>query len=68
MYVSVYGGGAEAEEEVLELLESKRALIQKRVAKTIILKYTPVLRFTLDRNLEEGDRVLNILRNLEEKQ
>ncbi len=68
VYVSVYGGGTEAEEEVLELLESKRALIQKRVAKTIILKYTPVLRFTLDRNLEEGDRVLNILRNLEEKQ
>ena len=67
VYVSVYGG-TEAEEEVLELLESKRALIQKRVAKTIILKYTPVLRFTLDRNLEEGDRVLNSLRNLEEKQ
>lgn len=66
VYVSVYGGGKEAEEEALFLLEEKRALIQKRIAKTIILKYTPVLRFTLDKNLEEGDRVLGILRKLEE--
>ncbi len=67
VYVSVYGGGAQAEDEVIQLLESKRALIQKRIAKTIVLKYTPVLRFTADRNLEEGDRVLNILRELEEE-
>ena len=52
----------------MKLLESKRALIQKRIAGTIILKYTPVLRFTPDRNLEEGDRVLNILRSLEEEE
>ena len=67
VYVSVYGGGPDAEDEVIQLLESKRALIQKRIAKTIVLKYTPVLRFTADRNLEEGDRVLNILRELEEE-
>ena len=67
VYVSVYGGGTQAEDEVIQLLESKRALIQKRIAKTIVLKYTPVLRFTADRNLEEGDRVLNILRELEEE-
>ena len=66
--VSVYGGGPTAEREVMKLLESKRALIQKRIAGTIILKYTPVLRFTPDRNLEEGDRVLNILRSLEEEE
>lgn len=66
VYVSVYGGGADAGNDVLDLLESKRVLIQKRIARTIILKYTPVLRFTLDKNLEEGDRVLNILRDLEE--
>ncbi len=65
VYVSVYGGGKTAEREAVSLLEEKRALIQKRVAKTVILKYTPVLRFTLDRNLEEGDRVLGILRELE---
>ena len=68
VYVSVYGGGKEAEEKAIFLLEEKRALIQKRVAKTVILKYTPVLRFTIDRNLEEGDRVLGILRELEENE
>ena len=68
VYVSIYGGGPGAEREVLKLLESKRALIQKRIAGTVILKYTPVLRFTPDRNLEEGDRVLNILRSLEEEE
>ena len=67
VYVSVYGGGAQAEDEVIQLLESKRALIQKRIAKTIVLKYTPVLRFTADRNLAEGARVLNIHRELEEE-
>ena len=59
--------------EIAAILEKENitrentALIQKRIAKTIVLKYTPVLRFTADRNLEEGDRVLNILRELEEE-
>lgn len=68
VYVSVYGGGTEAGERAIALLEEKRALIQRRVSRSIILKYTPVLRFTLDRNLEEGDRVLGLLRELEEEE
>jgi len=66
VYVSIYGGGNTAEEHALHLLESKRTLIQRLIAKTVILKYTPVLRFVSDKNLEEGDRVLGLLRDLEE--
>ena len=66
VYVSVYGGGEKGRTDAIRLLESQRTLIQRLVAKTVILKYTPVLRFVSDRNLEEGDRVLNIIRDLEE--
>ena len=31
----------------------------------MILKYTPVLQFVRDTNLEEGDRVLALIRELE---
>ena len=69
VYVSVFGGknaGADVEEKAIELLESRRADIQNYVSKYVVLKYTPVLRFVADHNIAEGDRVLAILRELEE--
>ena len=69
VYVSVFGGKNAAEnleEKALELLESRRIDIQNCVSRDVILKYTPVLRFVADHNIAEGDRVLAILRELEE--
>ena len=33
----------------------------------IILKYTPVLQFVLDRSVADGDRVLDLLRHMEDE-
>ena len=69
VYVSVFGGknaGADIEEKALELLESRRVDIQNCISRDVVLKYTPVLRFVADHNIAEGDRVLAILRELEE--
>ena len=52
---------------ILALLRRHRADIQEVIHKNIVLKYTPRLSFSLDTSLQDGDRVLDILRGLEEK-
>jgi len=63
-YVSILGG-AEQKKRGFALLEKHRSQIQDHVAKTVILKYTPVLKFERDDSLERGDRVLQIIEQLE---
>ena len=38
---------------------------QSQVAKTVILKYTPVLRFEIDTSIERGNRILKLIEELE---
>jgi ribosome-binding factor A len=64
VFVGVLGGKAQ-KEKGLQLLEKNRARIQGLVAKAVILKYTPRLRFVLDESVERGNRVLKILEELE---
>ena len=63
VFVSVYGGSTN-HEEILMLLKHHRVEIQKRLAKNVTLKYTPVLRFFIDDNNEKADRIYNILNKL----
>jgi len=49
----------------LALLQKNRARIQGLVAKAVILKYTPQLRFVVDDSVVSGNRVLEILAELE---
>jgi ribosome-binding factor A len=49
----------------MELLELKRVRIQGLIARGVVLKYTPRLRFVLDESVERGNRVLKILEELE---
>jgi ribosome-binding factor A len=37
------------------------------VSREVILKYTPVLQFILDKSVSEGDRVLDLLRQMEDE-
>ena len=69
VFVSIYGK-AMPKQEVMTLLEKKRALIQSELAKKVILKYTPRLHFKLDETAENADRVMHILNelNLDEEQ
>ena len=64
VYVRILGGKAQ-KEKGMELLEKNRIRIQGLVAKDVILKYTPRLRFVLDESIERGNRVLKIIEELE---
>jgi ribosome-binding factor A len=62
VYVSVLGNGSE---KVIEELESHRAVLQSALAKHVVLKYTPHLIFHLDRSIERGARIIEILQEIE---
>jgi ribosome-binding factor A len=58
-------GNPEQQRTGLALLQKNRARIQGLVAKSVILKYTPQLRFVVDDSVARGNRVLDILAELE---
>jgi ribosome-binding factor A len=49
----------------MELLHSERKRIQGLVGRAVVLKYTPQLRFVLDESVSRGNRVLEILDEIE---
>jgi ribosome-binding factor A len=65
--ISVFGGGDEAKRKAIRILLKHRADIQRKIARDLTLKYTPVLRFELDSNIENGDRVLSLLEEMEKE-
>jgi ribosome-binding factor A len=64
VFISILGN-AEQQRTGLSLLQKNRARIQGLVAKAVILKYTPQLRFVVDDSVARGNRVLDILAELE---
>jgi len=46
-------------------LEQNRKRIQGYLGKAVVLKYTPRLRFVLDDSVEQGNKILRILDELE---
>ena len=50
----------------MKKLYKLRSDIQHEVSRHVILKYTPVLQFVRDNNMEQGDRVLSLLQELED--
>src|SRR5215813_11176357 len=65
VYVSVLGN-AEQQKTALSALQQNRARLQDLVAKSVILKYTPQLRFVVDDSIQRGDRVLKLIEELEQ--
>ena len=59
-------GNAEQQRTGLSLLHKNRGRIQGLVAKSVILKYTPRLRFVMDDSVIRGNRVLDIIAELEQ--
>lgn len=59
-------GHEEDRAKLLQELEAHRIEIQNHTIRTVRLKYTPKLTFKLDTSLEEGDRVLELLQQLNE--
>ena len=64
VFISVLGN-VEQQRTGLGLLQRNRARIQGLVAKEVILKYTPHLRFVVDDSVERGNRVLRLIEELE---
>jgi ribosome-binding factor A len=58
-------GTTEQKKTALELLNTNRLRIQALVAKTVVLKYTPRLKFVVDESVDRGNRVLRIIEELE---
>ncbi len=58
-------GNADQQKRGLQVLEQNRIRIQGLVAKSVVLKFTPTLKFIVDDSIVRGNRVLQILDELE---
>ncbi len=65
VYVSIFGGVPATRRQVMDELERGRIDLQKHLAKTLGFKHTPVLDFRQDSRLEKGDRVLELIGEME---
>jgi len=66
VHISIFGGDDSTKTQVMKFLRKNRTDLQKKIAKDITLKYTPVLTFINDSRMEKGDRVLAILEKMEQ--
>lgn len=64
IFISILGK-PEQQKRGLQVLEENRIRLQQLVAKSVILKYTPTLKFIADDSIVRGNRVLQILEELE---
>jgi ribosome-binding factor A len=64
VHISIFGH-EEERTDMIRFLNRHRKEIQARMSKHVIIKYTPRLHFKLDTSIENGDRVLGILEQLD---
>ncbi len=64
VFISILGN-ADQQKRGLRLLSRHRRRIQGLVARAVILKYTPTLKFVMDDSVVRGNRVLAIIQELE---
>lgn len=53
---------------VIKRLNSDRGMIQRRISKRVVLKYTPQLNFKLDDSVERGVRTLEVIEQIDREQ
>jgi ribosome-binding factor A len=64
VFVGVIGTG-EQRKKAAALLEKESKRIQGMVGRAVVLKYTPHLKFVIDESIERGNRVLEIISEIE---
>ena len=64
VFISILGN-PDQQKRGFQKLTEQRIRIQGLVAKAVILKYTPALKFVLDDSIVRGNRVLQIIEELE---
>lgn len=65
VFISILGT-PEQQKRGMELLTNHRKRIQGLVGRAVVLKYTPTLKFVIDDSVVRGNRVLQIIEELEE--
>jgi ribosome-binding factor A len=58
-------GTEEQRKRGMSMLHKERKRLTGLVGRAVILKYTPQLRFVMDENAKRGDRVLQIIEQLD---
>lgn len=64
VFISILGN-ADQQKRALAQLTEHRTRIQGLMAKAVVLKYTPTLRFVVDDSVVRGNRVLQIIEELD---
>jgi len=64
IYVGIVGS-SDQQKRALALLQQHRSRIQSLVGSAVVLKYTPQLRFVADDAIVRGNRVLQIMDEIE---
>ncbi len=64
IFISILGNPSQ-QKRGLELLSQHRKRIQGLVGRAVVLKYTPALRFVADDSVVRGNKVLQIIEELE---
>jgi len=64
VWISILGNAVQ-KKRGLELLTQNRVRIQGLVSRAVVLKYTPVIKFVMDDSVVRGNRVLEIIDELD---
>ncbi len=64
VFISIFGSESQ-KKHGLELLQQNRIRIQGLVGQSVVLKFTPTLKFVVDDSLIRGNRVLQIIEEIE---
>jgi ribosome-binding factor A len=65
VFISIFGN-ADQQKRGLALLTQHRRRIQGLMARAVVLKYTPTLSFVMDDSVVRGNRVLQIIEELDQ--
>lgn len=60
VFVSIFGAAGK-EKSIVEQFEANRALLQHKLCKRVILKFTPQLHFKLDDSIKRGTDVVSLI-------
>jgi ribosome-binding factor A len=64
VFISVLGN-ADQQKRALQEIEQHRIRIQGLVGRAVVLKFTPTLKFVVDDSIVRGNRVLQIIEELD---
>ncbi len=67
VYISIFGGAPGDRRRVMKELEDSRIDLQRKIARTLGFKHTPVLLFKQDARTELGDRVFTLLNSTKKR-